>query len=270
MRALVLLSLLCAATLGAAFAQAERTFSADRSSALELLPDLDQEAPWGLRVESHRSGGSTSYQLGFGSAVRNIGRGPLILDGHRDDAATPTMTADQVLDRTDGGLSVIRRVGRLAFVDASTHQHWHLLGFDRYELRRADSGATVVADRKTGFCLGDRYPVRTLPLVGKPLEPKYRSRCGLDRPGLLGIREGISVGYGDDYAANLEGQYLPLKGLSPGRYLLVHTANADRRILESSYDNNAASLLVRLSRHRGQPRVRVLGICPDSEHCAPR
>ena len=147
------------------------------------------------------------------------------------------------------------------------HRHWHLLGFDRYELRRADSGETVVADRKTGFCLGDRYPVRTLPLVGKPLEPVYRSRCGLDRPGLLGIREGISVGYGDDYTANLEGQYLPLTGLRPGRYVLVHVANADRRILESSYDNNASSVLLRLRRHRGEPRLRILGVCPDTEHC---
>ena len=31
----------------------------------------------------------------------------------------------------------------------------------------------------------------------------YTGACGLERPALLGLREGISVGYGDDYRATL-------------------------------------------------------------------
>ena len=225
-------------------------------------PAADQETPTGLVLTKARSG----WRLGFDSAVRNVGAGPLIIDGARPENVE-TMSADQVIVNDGSPRTVVPGVGELRYVQSPDHRHWHLLGFDRYELRRADSGETVVADRKSGFCLGDRYPVRTLPLVGKPLEPVYRSRCGLDRPGLLGIREGISVGYGDDYAANLEGQYLPLNGLRPGRYVLVHVANADHRILESSYENNASSLLLRLRRHHGEPRIRILAVCPSSEPC---
>ena len=125
----------------------------------------------------------------------------------------------------------MRGVGRLRYTRSPDHEHWHLLHFDRYELRRPGGDRALVRDRKTGFCLGDRYGVDDPALAAKPPEAVYRSRCGLERPGLWGVREGISVGYGDDYDANLEGQYLRLSGLRAGRYLLVHRANADRRLL---------------------------------------
>jgi hypothetical protein len=83
----------------------------------------------------------------------------------------------------------------------------------------------------------------------------------------MGIQEGISVGYGDDYAATLEGQYLRLTGLGSGRYVLVHRVNADRRLRELRYGNNAASLLIQLRWRKHQPWVRVLRSCPDSARC---
>jgi hypothetical protein len=228
-----------------------------------LLPDLDQEPPSGLVLTKARSG----WRLGFDSAVRNIGAGPLIIDGKRPTPGARTMAADQVVVNAASPLTVVPAVGRLRYVRSPDHRHWHLLGFDRYELRPADSGDAVVADRKSGFCLGDRYPVRTRVVPNKPIEPAYTSRCGLDRPGLIGVREGISPGYGDNYAANLEGQYLPLNGLRSGRYVLVHVVNADRRLLESSYDNNASSLLLSLRRRGGKPKMRILEVCPSTEHC---
>jgi hypothetical protein len=179
------------------------------------------------------------------------------------------MSAEQVIVHEGGGRSTVPDVGQLRYVRSPDHRHWHLLGFDRYELRRADSGDAVVADRKTGFCLGDRYPVRTRVVPAKPREPVYKSRCGLGQSELFGVREGISPGYGDNYTANLEGQYLPLNGVRPGRYLLVHVANADHRLLESSYENNSASLLLRVRRRGGVPRIRILGVCPATDFCAP-
>ena len=177
------------------------------------------------------------------------------------------MDATQLVTRSDG--STLRRadVGRLRYTLETTHQHWHLLRFERYELRRAGRGKAAVSDRKSGFCLGDRYAVRSRSLPTAPAEPVYTSRCGLADPGLLGIQEGISVGYGDDYAANLEGQYLPLTGLRAGRYVLVHRVNTGRRLRELDYTNNTASLLLELRWRNRQPEVRILRKCPETDRC---
>jgi hypothetical protein len=228
-----------------------------------LLPDLDQEPPGELVVTR----GGHGWRLGFGSAVRNVGAGPLLIDGHRQSDAERTMDAEQIIRRTAGPREVVKSVGSLRYTRSPDHEHWHLLGFDHYELRRPGGDRPLVRDRKTGFCLGDRYAVTDPVLPDRPQEAVYRSRCGLRRPGLMGVREGISVGYGDDYSANLEGQYLPLTGLRARRYLLIHRVNADHRLLESSYANNASSLLLRLRWRRGAPRIRILAVCPDAERC---
>ena len=176
------------------------------------------------------------------------------------------MTADQLIESSNAPMAVVEGVGRLRYVQSRDHEHWHLLDFERYELRRV-GGTRRVTDRKTGFCLGDRYRSRNRALPAQPPAPRYTSRCGLGATGRLRLVEGISVGYGDDYPANLEGQSLPLTGLPAGRYELVHSVNVRRRLKETDYGNNASSLLLRLRWRAGTPRVRVLRGCPDSEHC---
>jgi hypothetical protein len=243
--------------------------SADAGSAgTASLPDLDQEAPSAIAVVRAGTPEQPEYRLGFRSAVRNVGDGPLIIDGHRPDVDTGTMVADQVVEHEGGPRAQVRGVGQLQYVVSPDHRHWHLLRFERYELRRAGSSVALVEDRKTGFCLGDRYTVVGRRLPARAPDPVYTSECGLGQTRLLGIREGIAVGYGDDYAANLEGQYLPLTGLPDGRYLLVHRVNGDRRIHERGYGNNAASALLRLRWRQGIPYVRVLARCSRGERCA--
>jgi len=233
-----------------------------------LLPDLDQETPNGLVISKAGKAKRGGWRLGFDSAVRNVGDGPLIINGRRPSLAEETMSAEQVIENAGAPSTVVPDAGRLRYVRSPDHRHWHLLGFDHYELRRAGSTDALVRDRKTGFCLGDRYAVTDRALAAKPPDPVYTSRCGLERSTLLGVSEGISVGYGDDYTANLEGQYLSLDRLRPGRYVLVHLVNDNRRLVESSYDNNASSLLLRLRRRAGGvPVIRVLAVCPDTEQC---
>jgi len=235
------------------------------SPASQHLPDLDQEVPWNLEVTRDEARGG--YRLGFSSAVRNVGAGPLVVSGRRLRSAIPAMTVDQLIDQVDAPLAVVEGVGRMRYVRSPDHEHWHLLGFERYELRRAAGRARVVTDRKTGFCLGDRYRARGPKLRAQPPEPVYTGRCGLERTALTGLTAGISVGYGDVYKPNLEGQSLRLTGLEDGRYLLVHRVNVGRRLRESSYANNASSLLLRLRRRAGRPVVRVLNACPDTARC---
>jgi quinoprotein glucose dehydrogenase len=212
------------------------------------------------------------YRLGFRSAVRNIGDGPLIIEGRGDGqcwaaAACTAMTADQVIEADGGPDARVAGVGQLRFVTSPDHRHWHLLGFERYELRRIGSTDPLVQDRKSGFCLGDRYRVTTRFVPNATPGKLYTSRCGLNNPGLQQIREGISVGYGDAYAPNLEFQDLPLNGLPAARYVLVHRVNVDRQLNELSYDNDAASILLDLRWIAGRPVIRVVATCPDGDTC---
>jgi serine protease len=239
---------------------------------VELLPDLDQETPTQLTVMAIGSSSARAYRLGFRSAVRNIGNGPLILDGARHDTGTPYMTVNQVIERSNSTQKVVPDVGRMAYVASPDHSHWHYLQFERYELqgyvlRHAGSTRTLVTDRKTGFCLGDRYRVTTRRVPRAVPEKVYRSRCGLTERELLQLREGISVGYGDDYDAFLEGQDLPLSGLADGRYVLVHRVNRNRHLHEFSHKNNASSVLLDLRWRDGEPHLRVLRTCPDTARC---
>jgi hypothetical protein len=258
-------ALLCAALLAIAAAP---VVAAQPAGTGAQLPDLEQEAPSGLEITVGGPRARRVYRLGFRSAVSNVGDGPLIIDGHRDGGSA-AMVADQVLARGDGGQDVVPGVGKLTYVRSPDHDHWHLHAFDRYELRRAGRTRAVVRDRKSGFCLGDRYKTPQLLAAAAP-EPQYRTRCGLYAPGLAAIREGISVGYGDAYAASIEYQDLPINGLPAGRYVLVHRVNADRRLSEISYANDASSMLLDLRWRAGVPAIRVLATCPDSARCDER
>jgi hypothetical protein len=231
----------------------------------ELLPDLDQETPRRLDVRLEDG----FWRLGFWSAVRNVGDGPLTVLGHRASRREQEMTVDQIVRRADGSRRRYGGVAAMRYVRSPDHAHWHYLAFERYELAelRGDDYRLIARDRKTGFCLGDRYKaVRRMD--GMPAEKVYRSRCGLRKRRLLSVRQGISVGYGDDYSAFLEGQSLPLDGLPAGEYVLVHRVNADGQLRERTDANNAASVRIALLWRDGRPSVVPLGRCPDSERCA--
>lgn len=225
----------------------------------ELLPDLDQAVPQAVSL----SGRGFRYFLVFGSAVDNVGAGPMLVVGRRDGSAE-TMAVEQLVMREDGSERSYLTDAVMRYEEAESHAHWHLIGFERYELRRASDHALVAPSRKVGFCLGDRYETSREELPGEPAEPVWTEECGRGQPGLTTVREGISVGYGDDYVPALEGQYVDVTDLPPGRYELVHRANVDHALRESDYGNNAASVLLELEARS----VRILARCPESERCS--
>jgi hypothetical protein len=239
--------------------------------ARDLLPDLDQELPRNLQVTTDRSGAIPRFHLGFESAVDNRGAGPLVISGHHDSRDQPEMVADQAIQQSDGTTRTVPDVGRMRYVYSEDHDHWHYLGFDHYELRKAGDYELFAPDQKTGFCLGDRYDTDTISqLPGEPAQAYYTGYCGRTHTELLSLVEGISIGYGDVYFANLEGQFVDVTGVPAGQYYLVHRANADRKLLESDYSNDAAALLVELSWPDGTsaaPSVKALRSCPASDSC---
>lgn len=241
--------------------------AANRGDTDDLLPNLTQAVPDEL---SGRTGGTVvtpRFFLGFQSAAANLGHGPLVVLGRRGEGAEE-MTLRQQIRRSDGSDRTVPLRSTLHYVRSRDHAHWHLLGFMRYELRTAD-GIRLVRDRKTGFCLGDRYRVE-LTLPGRSTTARYSDRCGKGAPRLRTIREGISIGWGDDYAAHLEGQELEITSLAPGQYVLVHRVNPSRDLRESDYTDNTASMAIEIGWPLGRtqpPRIDVVARCPRTASC---
>jgi hypothetical protein len=235
-----------------------------RPTLLELPPDLDQQPPSDLDVRRSARG----FRLWFTSAADNVGLGPLIVQGRRP-APGGAMRASQRIRLSNGSLSTNPEIGIWRYDSSADHSHWHLLHYQRYELRRP-GGSVVMRDRKNGFCIGDRYGVAPGKVEGRVPEPRFRGFCNLYQPGAADVDGGTSVGYSDRYHSRLDGQNLDLTRVPAGEYVLVNRASPEALIRELRYENNAASVRIRLSWPHGRsraPGVRVLRTCPDSDRC---
>lgn len=253
---------LTAATLPATAAAAPRT----------LPPDLVMAVPSKVSVILDAG----RQQLIFESVAINMGAGPLIVDGAKQSTdPAVAMQASQALRRSDGSIkaNAYPNVGEIYFDVA--HFHWHLRAFQRFQLRRAKDNVTAAVDQKTGFCLGDRYiAVREYRLPGQSYDPSplFSEDCWSGVQDRTSIREGISVGWADDYAPRLEGQLIDITSVPDGRYYLVHTVNPDRRLHESDLSNDSSSLLISLRRSApgAIPALRILARCAGTARCDPK
>jgi hypothetical protein len=232
---------------------------------VELLPDYDQQPPRDLDVRT--SGGR--HRLWFTSAADNLGLGPFIVNGRRPGPGR-AMKANQRVRRLNGRLRTYPEIGIWRYNASSDHSHWHLRDFQRYELTRPN-GSVIVRDRKSGFCIGDRYGVASGQVDGRIRRPVYRGFCNLYQPRALQVDGGTSVGYSDRYHSHLDGQNVDITRVPAGEYVLVNRANPQLLIRELRYDNNAGSVRIRIARRKrksGSPSVRVLRTCPDSDGCS--
>jgi hypothetical protein len=176
------------------------------------------------------------------------------------------MPALQRVRLSDGGTRTYPRVGLWRYNHSSDHVHWHFLYYQRYELRKAN-GSVVVRDRKSGFCLGDRYGIAPGRVLNRVARPVFTGFCNLYQPDALSVDGGTSVGFSDRYHSRLDGQNVDITHVPAGDYTLVHKTNTQLLIRELRYSNNAASVAIRLTRPNGRPAVRVLRVCPDSARC---
>lgn len=256
----------------------------------DVCPVADASKPSGTCLTT---GPMRAVRLRFTSSEENVGAGPLLLYGHRDGTGSAKMAVRQAFQNgTHGPIPQSFADAQHAtsattyYEPAAMHLHWHLLGFDRFQLR-TQTGSTVVADRKNGFCLGDRYNapgaagLSGTPQSGTPegdlAETLAESTCKRREPSATDVTEGISVGQGDNYDHTVDYQWLDLTKVASGTYTVVNTVNPDRTIIESDYDNNSSSAAVSVKWPGGgaaptvitaPPVVTMLRSCPGSATCA--
>ncbi len=236
-----------------------------------LLPDLHQMPPYDISARVAPRG---RVVLTFASAIGNVGQGPLILNGQRI-RSQKVMRVQQEIVQADGTRVRVPVVGGMQYTPFG-HNHWHWLGFEAFGLHDPATGRSVAVGHKIGFCLGSRYTVAPA-VPGTPSAPIINHNCGRFLPGLTRMRMGIDVGYVDNYAAYLEFQYIDITAVPPGRYVVVHRADPQQRLLVGNRADDVAATLIaigRTTRRGAVPKITTLASCPASDGgpsspCAP-
>jgi hypothetical protein len=225
----------------------------------ELLPDFDQRAPTGLTI----AGGPGRWLLGFTSLVDNIGIGPSELVGVRAPGQN-RMIGTQRVHLANGKVRTYENVAQFRYTNSPPHHHWHLMRFDSFGLQTMN-GLLLVRDRKSGFCLADHWGAAPGRWPGR--RPHYLGDCEQFHPEATHVLMGTTPGYTDRYPAFFHGQNINITGVPNGIYVLTHRVNASMQLRELRYDNDAASVRVRLTWRAGYPTVRVLRKCPATATC---
>ena len=215
----------------------------------QVLPDLRQELPSDVKIAQVDG----NWRIGFASEVSNDGPGYFKITGNGPGNAP--MTADQLVQMSDGSESTIASIGQMHYVLGGGHEHWHLLDFERYELRRANQpGTPLLRDQKTGFCLANAFTTDI---------------CGRNHPEYTTVSEGINPGGSDVYLGYLEGQYIQIDRTTvpTGDYLLVNRVNPTGALLDADNTDDVASLRLSVRWGATSPTIKVTNSCPGAIAC---
>jgi hypothetical protein len=163
------------------------------------------------------------------TATINTGAGHLELHG--------TSTSAGVYQRiysTDGGY---RDVYAGTFTFHPGHGHLHFDNWLNFNLRQVlpsnGVGSVVAAGDKTSFAIID-LEAYNLTLPGARQQAYYGG----------GLTQGLSVGWGDIYSADLQDQWIDVTDVPPGRYWLEAVVDPDNHVVESNDSNNVARILI--------------------------
>ena len=209
--------------------------------AADRLPDLRMAHPADLKVDTSTISGHRL--LRYTSVIVNVGRGPFEVHGDRTSTSAP-MAVTQRIFNDAGGYRDVATAATMFFA-GDGHNHWHLRDLETGELIRPDNGSKVGTLAKHGFCFFDNVAFQ-LSLTGAPQSPFYTG-CGSSTS--LHIVPGLSIGWGDKYAATLAYQYIDVTGLANGRYRLQVGVNTGLGFQEADSTNDGSWIEIRLGAH---------------------
>jgi hypothetical protein len=194
-----------------------------------LLPDLWSSAPFELQL------GTVDGRkvLRFTTEINNKGSGAFMVRGSTRDGEY-----FQWIERVGSGHS-IEPVDVEAVWGGDTHFHFHIDDVAHYWIEPID-GSPIEGglDNKVGFCFFDGVDRKT-DLPGAPTEPVHGGAgCGTRLDPDLAM--GLSVGWGDQYRFNLEGQFIDIEDVPAGRYRLFAETDPEHRFIEADTTNNVA------------------------------
>jgi hypothetical protein len=210
-------------------------------------PDLQTRPPANLTIQIQNG----QKLLRFSNTVYNWGAGPLEVRP-KQKPRNQTEAYQRLYSHDANGTPYLVSETLIGtFVFHRNHHHWHFEAFALYEILD-ESGGFIQESRKTTVCIRDNADPET---EGDSLEHfgwGNNGRC--DKNAI----EGLSVGYGDTYPWNIDGQSFNITSLEDGCYRLRSTANPAGNIMESNYENNSAEVSFQLS-----GTTLTVGSCPS-------
>lgn len=138
--------------------------------------------------------------------------------------------------------------GNPNFEYSDCHGHFHFKEFADYTLWTPEQHAQYQSLRAANPSAQAHEILEAHPEL-QPVRGDKRSFCVIDvvqrelvaPPKYLTCEfQGISVGWADEYAPGLSGQYIDVTGVASGEYVLEAEVNAEHVYEESDYDNNRA------------------------------
>ena len=245
------------------------------AGARDLLPDLKMKPPAEMRITHQATGaGPNRRLLRFTARMVNVGEGPFNVRGHRGCATSACeMSLSQRIRRSDGSARSVATDQRARFNVGDGHDHWHVIGVERYMLIPINvAGDQVVQNTrsaKVGFCFFDTN-ANQLSLPGAPRSPVYgKPGCATGHPESLRINEGLSVGWLDLYPWDIASQWIDTTGLPNGEYLVCETADPNNAWLETHENNNEAWSHIRIDGDHLSQSASGNGHCAKQVPSAP-
>jgi hypothetical protein len=249
---------LVAVAIGVALALVATLREAHAFSPTQQLPDLVADPPNEVSISVSKETptgepAEAKLLLRFNGYVHNKGPGALDFRGKREaptdpkDLASPPMQVFQRVyeyETTEGPPPTSEETphseepssGKMEYVQADGHNHWHLQHVAAYSLWNAQQTAEVAPSQKVGFCLEDSEHVENIgPEQGVYVDygPHPREFCRQYHPEATEVFEGISEGWRDVYDADLAFQWVDVSNVLPGEYRLRAEVNPEHFIREA-------------------------------------